>query len=192
LFWLIVTQGSKPDWPDETLKRKTAEVKKVARAYGMKEVFKLGLAAARLDTIPHLEMIRQMQDTVAEVKPETVYLVHGGDVHSDHRIVFNASMAVFKAFRMSQLGVRRVLCYETISSTDAAPAAQGSAFVPNVYCDITAHIDRKIDILSLYETEAQPDPLPRGPSAVRALARYRGATVGVEYAEAFMLMRELC
>jgi len=43
----------------------------------------------------------------------------------------------------------------------------------------------------LYETEAQADPLPRGPSAIRALARYRGATIGVEFAEAFMLIRQL-
>jgi hypothetical protein len=45
--------------------------------------------------------------------------------------------------------------------------------------------------MGLYESEAQADPLPRGPSAIRALARYRGATVGVEYAEVFALVREI-
>ena len=45
--------------------------------------------------------------------------------------------------------------------------------------------------MDLYASESQPDPMPRGPSAIRALARYRGATVGVEYAEAFMLLREV-
>ena len=45
--------------------------------------------------------------------------------------------------------------------------------------------------MSLYSTEAQPEPLPRSPSALRALARFRGATVGTEYAEAFSLIREL-
>mgnify|MGYP002815536702 CR=1 FL=1 len=51
--------------------------------------------------------------------------------------------------------------------------------------DITLYIDQKIDILGIYQTEVQPDPMPRGPSAVRALARFRGATISVDYAEAF-------
>jgi LmbE family N-acetylglucosaminyl deacetylase len=65
------------------------------------------------------------------------------------------------------------------------------AFTPNLYRDITPYIERKLEILGLYRTEAQPDPLPRGLSAVRALARFRGATIGVEYAEAFLTIREL-
>jgi hypothetical protein len=56
--------------------------------------------------------------------------------------------------------------------------------------DITPYLEKKIEIMSLYETETHPDPMPRGPSAIRALARFRGATVNVEYAEAFMLVRE--
>jgi LmbE family N-acetylglucosaminyl deacetylase len=64
-------------------------------------------------------------------------------------------------------------------------------FTPNVYIDVSDQIDRKIEIMSLYETELQPYPLPRSPETIRALARYRGATIGVEYAEAFMLVREV-
>jgi len=33
--------------------------------------------------------------------------------------------------------------------------------------------------------------LPRALDSLRALARVRGATIGVEYAEAFMLVREV-
>jgi hypothetical protein len=43
----------------------------------------------------------------------------------------------------------------------------------------------------MYESEIHPEPLPRSPSAIRALARYRGATVGLEYAEAFVLVHGL-
>jgi hypothetical protein len=53
------------------------------------------------------------------------------------------------------------LSYETLSSTEAAPPQRHRAFVPTVYYDITPHIDRKIEIMNLYETEAQVDPLPR-------------------------------
>ena len=105
--------------------------------------------------------------------------------------MFNATLAVLKPIYMEALGVRRVLSYETLSSTEEAPPGIGQAFVPNILSDITPHVDRKIEIMNLYETEIHPDPLPRGPSAIRGLARYRGATRGVEYAEAFMLVREL-
>ncbi len=191
LFWLIATKANEPQWSAQEIARKAAEVDKVAKAYGMEQVFRLGFPAARLDTVPRVDLIERIREVVSKVKPETVYLVHGGDVHTDHRIVFDASMSVLKPFYMAGLGIRKVLCYETLSSTDAAAPQVEKAFVPNVFCDITPHIDRKIEIVALYETEAHPDPMPRGPSAIRALARYRGATIGVEYAEAFMLVREL-
>ena len=57
--------------------------------------------------------------------------------------------------------------------------------------DITETIDGKLDAFALYRTEIQAYPLPREASAIRALARFRGATIGVKYAEAFMLLREV-
>ncbi len=95
---------------------------------------------------------------------------------------------MLKPFHMMGLGVRRVLSYETLSSTDAAPRPN---FIPNVFTDVTPYINRKIEIFGLYKTEAQVHPLPRTPEGIRALARYRGATIGVEYAEAFTLVREM-
>ena len=90
-----------------------------------------------------------------------------------------------------RFGVRRVLSYEVLSSTDAAPPHPNAAFIPNVFSDVTSHIEGKLEIMALYETEIQSDPMPRSMSVIRALARYRGATIGAEYAEAFMLVREL-
>jgi len=52
-------------------------------------------------------------------------------------------------------------------------------------------LERKIEIMKRYESELQEPPLPRSIDNIRALARFRGATVSVQYAEAFMLLREL-
>lgn len=191
IFWLIVTQAHSPQWPEDLIKRKADEVQRVAEAYGMTETVKLGLPTIRLDTLPQSDLIEAIRKVITRIKPEVVYLVHDGDVHSDHHAVFNATLSVLKAFYMRELGVRRVLSYETLSSTEAAPPQFHRAFVPTTYQDITPYIEAKINIMSFYETEAQPDPLPRGPSAIRALARYRGATIGVDHAEAFMLIREI-
>jgi N-acetylglucosamine malate deacetylase 1 len=191
LHWLIVTQTYSPIWTGETMTRKAAEVQTVASAYGMKSVNKLGLPTARLDVMPQGEIIEGLRKAIDALHPEVVYLVHDGDVHTDHHAVFTATMSVLKAFYMKKHGVRRVLSYETLSSTDAAPPQHHRSFVPTVFLDISPFIDRKIEIMDMYQTEAQPDPLPRGPSAIRALARYRGAAIAVDYAEAFMLIREV-
>lgn len=90
------------------------------------------------------------------------------------------------------LGVRRVLACEVPSETDAGSPVSAPSFVPNVFIDVSGTIERKLEILSLYQSEVQPEPFPRALSTVSALARHRGATIGgVEYAEAFMLLREI-
>jgi LmbE family N-acetylglucosaminyl deacetylase len=191
LYWLVATQAHEPQWSRETIETKSAEVANVAAAYGVREVFKLGLPAACVDTRPQGELIGAMRGVIDKVRPQIVYLVHGGDIHTDHFAIFTATMSVLKPFYMRSQGVQRVLCYETLSSTEAAPPLIHRHFVPNVFSDISPFIEGKIDAMNLYASELHPDPMPRGPGAIRALARYRGATISVDYAEAFMLIREI-
>ena len=191
LFWLIVTQAYEPQWSKSIIERKAQEVEQVAQAYKIKKYFKLGFPTIRLDTVAQSDLIAKVRDVVAQVEPEIVYLLHSGDIHTDHQIVFSATMSVLKPFYMAKLGVRRVLCYETLSSTEAAPPQINRAFIPNIFSDITPYCDRKLEIMQLYQSETQPDFFPRSLSAIQALAHYRGSTIGVRYAEAFMLMREL-
>jgi len=81
--------------------------------------------------------------------------------------------------------------YECISETEIAPPLHENAFLAHVYSDITEFLEKKIEIMRIYESELQPMPMPRSLENVAALARFRGATVSVQYAEAFMLLREL-
>ena len=191
ISWLIVTQADESQFTAEVRKRKEIEIEKIAKAYGFEHVLRLKLPTIKIETIPLAELIEKFRGVIAQVEPECVYLNHAGDVHSDHRVVFSAVMSVLKPFYSARHGVRRVLSYEVLSSTDAAPPSAACSFTPNVYIDVSDQNDRKIEIMSLYETELQPYPLPRSPETIRALARYRGATIGVEYAEAFMLVREV-
>jgi N-acetylglucosamine malate deacetylase 1 len=191
ISWVVTTQAHSPQWSNEVIERKAAEVQTVADAYSIKNLFKLGFRTIRLDTVPLEEIIHSLRKVIEEVRPEVVYLPHHGDVHSDHHAVFQGTLSVLKAFYMRSLGVRRVLSFETLSSTEAAPPLPYRAFIPNVYVDITPYIDRKIEVMALFSSESQPDPLPRGPSAIRALSRFRGSTIGVEHAEAFALVREV-
>ena len=191
LDWIIVTRGHTPGWSEDTLRKKEDEIEAVKAAYGFGQVKRLAFRTTELDRVPLGDVIEKLRMALVETTPNHLYLNHSGDIHSDHRVVFDATMSALKSFNTAKLGLNRLLSYETLSSTEAAPGNLLRAFVPNVFTDITPFIERKLEIMSLYETELQPYPLPRTLESIRALARFRGATMGLEYAEAFMLIREL-
>ncbi len=191
LYWLILTRAQEPDYSPEFLQRAGDEVDNVAAAYGMQGCFRQHLPATRLDSLPLNDVIAPVREAIEAVRPAQVYTVHHGDIHTDHQVVFAAVTIVLKPFYMAQLGVKRLLSFETLSSTDAAPPLPSRAFLPNVYRDITPHLERKLQVMQMFEQQVQQEPLPRSDSAIRALARVRGATIAVPYAEAFMLIRQI-
>ena len=189
--WVIVTKAHEPRWPAEVIERRERQIEQVSATYGFAKRFRLSFPAGRLDAVPLEDLMDAINEIVVEVRPDWIYNVHAGDVHSDHRAVFDATMSAVKSFNSASKGVSRLLSYETISSTDATPPTPATVFLPNLYCDITPFLERKLEIMSLYEGEVHPYPLPRALESIRALARFRGATIAAEYAEAFMLLREL-
>jgi methylglyoxal synthase len=60
-----------------------------------------------------------------------------------------------------------------------------------VYVDISKTIKQKCDAMALYESELPPFPHPRSQKALMTIAQRWGINVGMEYAEAFILVREL-
>ncbi|MBN1342017.1 MAG: PIG-L family deacetylase [Phycisphaerae bacterium] len=189
VVWLIATQAWPPRWDAETVSHKEAEIAAVAGFYQFAEVVRLRLPASRLDELAFGDVLRPVSQTVADVRPDEVYTVHGGDVHGDHQVLAEAVWRSLKPFRDGK-GVRRVLSYETLTSTDQAPPS-ASAFKPTVYRDITSVIDRKIEAMQLYKSELLAAPAGRNAESIRALARVRGAAAGLECAEAFMLLRQI-
>lgn len=164
-------------------------VEAIGRAYGFAAVHRLRLPDARLDALPLAELVERTGAVIRAAGPDVVYVPHPGDAHSDHRVAFDAAAACTKAFRYPS--VRRVLAYETLSETNFGLDPRGLAFRPNVYIDITPHLEEKLRILGLYDGEIAPHPFPRSVEAARALACLRGAEAGCDAAEAFMLLREI-
>lgn len=191
IHWIVVTRIGSPNWSEDLVQKKAREIDAVAKAYEFASVSGLGHPAAELESVPIGELIRSIRGVIADIGPDIVYTVHGGDVHSDHRLVFESISAVLKPLYMRELGVRRLLSFETISSTDAAPPNAQSAFLPQVLVDVSEHLSRKLEIMNMYESELQSDFAPRSTSSIEALARYRGSMIGAKYAEAFSVIREI-
>lgn len=154
---------------------------------GFGAVFNLRLPPARLDELPMSDLIGHFSTAFKSFQPEEVFVPHRGDVHTDHRLVFDAAAACAKWFRYPS--VRRVLAYETLSETEFG-LDQNSGFRPNCFIDISAHVEGKLQVVSLYRSELGPFPFPRSVEAVRALATFRGAMSGFTAAEAFQVLRE--
>ena len=153
---------------------------------GVKDIVSLDYPDQMLDTIPCLTITQSLEEIIQEFKPSIVLTHSPNDLNLDHRITSNAVMTACRPLPHSS--VRGIFAFEVLSSTEWA-VNQYSAFVPTVYADITDHIDIKIDALTSYDNEMRSFPHPRSYQAVRALAQYRGATAGCEYAEAFQLIR---
>jgi LmbE family N-acetylglucosaminyl deacetylase len=136
-----------------------------------------------------LDLVKAVESAIHEVRPDTVYVHHAGDVNIDHRRLHEAAVAACRP----QPGhpVRRLLSFETPSSTEWTPPGSLPPFQPAVFVDIATFWPRKLAGLEVYRQEMRPWPHPRSVGAIEHLARWRGATVGVEMAEAFMLLREI-
>ena len=143
----------------------------------------------RLDSVPLLDIIHRVEALIERYQPETVLTHHAGDLNIDHRRVHQAVMTACRP----QPGhpVQTILCFEVPSSTEWQVPGGGEAFVPNWFEDITGTLPQKLKALEAYATEMRDWPHARSIKAVEHLARWRGATVGVEAAEAFILARRL-
>lgn len=189
LFWLIITKAEeKLGFTKEFIEKRKLEIKKVSYLYGFKQVFELDYLTTKLHLIDIGELIKRISDIINYIKPDVVYMNNRTDIHTDHQVAAKAIMSCVKSFRYTF--IKKVLMYECISETEIAPSLPENIFIPNVYSDITDFIDEKLEIMKLYESEVQEIPLPRSLDNIKALARFRGASCGVAYAEAFMLIRE--
>ena len=118
-----------------------------------------------------------------------IYFPFKGDAHSDHKYIFDAAYSCTKSFRYSF--IKKIYMMEVLSETEFAISANDSGFIPNVFVDISRYIDKKIKIMNVYESELGKHPFPRSEKNLRALATFRGATSGCDYAESFMLLKEI-
>ena len=189
VYWLLLTKANQniTKYPD-IVGVQSKYVNEVALEYDFDGWKQLDFLTTTLDEYPLSEIIGEISSYINEIKPSTIYYHHFADVHSDHRVASEAITSCTKNFRYPF--IERILLFETLSETEFAPAIRNNAFVPNVFNDITPYMDKKLSIMEMFTTEQMPEPLPRALSTLRALARYRGSRIGVEYAEAFTLLFE--
>ena len=188
LGWLILTRNSEEmNWDAQKIERRNIEILQVKEALGVQQLFKLDYPSAQLDSIPMHDLVEKCGRVFDEFAPDEVLMPHWGDVHSDHRIAFDALTACTKWFRYPS--IMRVLAYETLSETNVG-LRPGDRFCPNYFADIDLYLEQKIDLAATYQSEMGQFPFPRSREAIKALAHLRGAQSGFNAAEGYELLLE--
>ncbi|MGM0408659.1 MAG: PIG-L deacetylase family protein, partial [Bacteroidota bacterium] len=157
--------------------------------FGFKKTFNLNFPELEIADISLNKLIPAIVGAINEIKPELIFVPNRSDVHSDHRQIFKALIASTKSFRFPF--IKKILMYEVISETDFAPALPENVFQPNVFIDISEQFEQKLKIYKYFESEILAEPLTRSIQTLKAHNRYRGSLINAEYAEAFVLLKEI-
>ena len=188
IYWLIITGISQEGgWKEKVVNKRDNEIDAVAEKYEFSDVFNLRLPTTKMDTLPTSDLIEKISTVYKKVEPDIIYMPCAYDVHTDHQITARALQSTFKWFRYPH--IQKVLMYETPSETEFN-FIEKNVFKPNVFVNISDHLDGKIEAMKIYESEIGEFPFPRSEKIVRSLAALRGSQSGYEAAEAFELVYE--
>jgi len=188
IYWLIITGISQEGgWQEKVVKKRDNEIDAVAEKYGFSDVFNLRLPTTKMDTLPVSDLIGEISNVYKKVEPGIIYMPFSHDVHTDHQIIAKALQSTFKWFRHPY--ILKVLMYETPSETEFN-FVENRLFRPNVFVNISKYIDKKIEVMKIYDGELGKFPFPRSEKTIRSLAALRGSQSGFKAAEAFELVYE--
>ena len=163
--------------------------KKAHKILGSGSIQFMGFPDNRMDSVDLLDVVKVVEKEINFRKPEIVYTHHSSDLNIDHRIT---NQAVLTSCRPEpDQSVKKIYCFEVPSSTEWQSPYFNTIFSPQMFSDISDTLSLKLDALKAYDSEMRPWPHSRSIKAVEHLARWRGASVGLDAAEAFVTVREL-
>lgn len=166
VFWIVASFGEKSG---EKEKRKS-EAENVAKLMGVKEIHFLNLP----DTmIRHDGVTVRLLDRYISEDIDIIYVHSPKDYHQDHTNIAKSVLSASRKMRNS------IFFYETPSTT--------IEFKPTLYIDISDVFEDKLRYVRQYTSQAGKEYMEE--QAIIGLAKYRGYSIGVEYAEAFEVGR---
>lgn len=189
VYVCIVTKGTQPMFSLESVEKVRGEAMQCHKVMGIAKTFWLDFPASMLEKADRSELNNKISEVIKETKPDEVYLPHWGDMQKDHQMVVEAAMVALRPKYLPH--VKKIYAYETLSETGWNVPNIQNEFIPNVYVDITNHLEKKLDMMKIYQSQLGQFPETRSLKAIEALAQYRGTMMNLQAAEAFALIREI-
>jgi LmbE family N-acetylglucosaminyl deacetylase len=137
-----------------------------------------------MDSRTLLELVHWLEGVLEDVAPDAVFTHHRYCTNIDHQYCHEAAVVATRPALDLHVPV---FSGEVPSSTGYLRPVQ---WEPNLYVAVNrSDVDAKIRAMQTYSGEARPDPHPRSPEVLQALAKVRGSEAGCFYAEAFMIQK---
>ena len=159
---------------------------KAAEILGVKSFSNLNFPDNRMDSVPLLHVVKEVEAKINEVQPQVVYTHHIGDLNVDHQVTHKAVMTACRP--QPGFCVKEIYAFEVLSSTEWQPPGL-LPFAPNVFVDITDFIEVKKQVLEAYSEEMRQPPHSRSIENAIRLNALRGNAVGVAFSEGFQVIR---
>ena len=110
-----------------------------------------------------------MSNILNNVKPDTIFLNHFNDSHSDHRVIFDNLRFFMKSFRYKYIK-KNILMMEIISETDQGLSIINQTFKPNIFINIEKYFNLKIKASKIYKLQIGNPPFPRSIENIKSLS----------------------
>ena len=170
----------------EVIEHRNRIAQESADILGVSSIQQFDFPDNKMDTIALLDVVQAIEEVIDKLQPEIIYTHHIGDLNIDHQITHKAVVTVCRP--QPGFCVKEIYAFEVLSSTEwQTPGLE--VFCPNVYIDVTDYIDIKKQVLNVYSEEMRQPPHIRSIDNTLRLSALRGNSVGVDYAEAFELIR---
>ena len=102
IYWLLLT-GPTKDHPygfsDEHIVERSNRVEQIAHAYDFDGLEYLGLPTQLMHSLDLRDIIQKISEVIKRIQPNIIYTMFANDVHSDHRVAFDAVYSCTKSFR---------------------------------------------------------------------------------------------
>jgi LmbE family N-acetylglucosaminyl deacetylase len=184
---LILSRGKKGIYSEDRIRNVRKEAIEAHNLLGVKITKFFDYSAPELDLVSVSTLSRAISEVVQQFRPDAVFLPHRGDLHHDHKAVYNAGLVAVRP--NGDYLIKKVFSYETLSETEWAAPFSDDAFVPDFFVNISESVNAKMEAIKCYKSQLREFPNSRSLEAIEALAKFRGSTVRINRAEAFMTIR---
>jgi LmbE family N-acetylglucosaminyl deacetylase len=189
VYVLVITRGSPKYYSDEKIQNVRKEALEAHKILGVKQTVFLDFHAPELDITSNADISRAISEYISNWKITDLFIPHRGDIHNDHRKVFEASLVAARP--VGNFTVKAIYTYETLSETEWAAPFSDDAFIPNHFENISDTISYKFEAMQCFKSQIRDFPSTRSLETIESLAKFRGSTVGFNRAEAFMIIRTI-
>lgn len=178
---------NKKDMEQKITSRKNSAMRSL-ETLGAQEVGFLNLPDNRMDTVPLIEIVQDIEEEILTFKPESVLTHSAADLNIDHAIALRATLNATRPKFDSN--VKFVGSFEIPSSTNLGFGSQTN-FKPGLFVDVTDFLSVKNVALKQYPREIPISLHPRSLQALERNVKSWGDFCGVQASEAFEVQRIL-